>query len=273
MKKVALALLVLALSVSVPAMAAVNITMSKGTVANYNKVTIGYNCDGGEEVRAFALTITVTDGGFLVDSALPVGDPNVADYWVYPGSITFTIDEGNTVVDGFGTPVAEQDANGGVVEMASLYAASDPCHPDAPAASGSLCSFRVRTANCGPDNLTSVSLALNSKRGGVVLKDPNVIPTVNLPAAVTFNMCCWICPAQEFGDASGDGKVTVLDLAALRKAWQTTSAGYPHGTGIGQYNCCADFNHDLKVTVLDLAKLRINWQSSGLGTCTNKYCP
>jgi hypothetical protein len=62
MKKFALALLVLALTV--PAMGAVNITMTAGTLVDCNKVTVAYACTAGEEVRAFALRITVSNKKF-----------------------------------------------------------------------------------------------------------------------------------------------------------------------------------------------------------------
>jgi len=270
MKKVALALLVLALAV--PAMAAVNISATQDA----NKVTIGYTCTASEEVRAFALTIAVSDGAFIVGSAEPVGDPNVIDYWVYPGSVTFTVVDGNTVVDSFGTPVAEQTADGGVVEMASLYAASDPNHPVKPAASGSLCSFWVDCRKAGGDGKIVVSLSLNSKRGGVVLKDPNVTPTTNLPVAVDVPcMChlCWNCPGQPKGDATNDGQVNLSDLLALKKAWLTTLAGSPHGTGTGEYNCCADFNQDGTVNLIDLLVLKKNWLTTGHRTCSDICCP
>jgi hypothetical protein len=274
MKKVALALLVIAFAV--PAMAAVNISASVGTGADANKVTIGYTCTSSEEVRAFALTIAVSDGAFIVGSAEPVGDPNLIDYWVYPGSITFTVVDGNTVVDSFGTPVAEQTVDSGVLEMASLYAASDPNHPDAPAASGNLCSFWVDCSKAGVDNKVVVGLSLNSKRGGVVLKDPNVTPTTNLPVALDVpcvkGPACWACPRQPYGDATGEGSTNTQDLLALKKAWLTTSAGSPHGTGTGQYNCCADFTQDGAVNTQDLLRLKQNWLTSG-AACGDISCP
>ena len=259
-----------------PAMAAVNITMTNGAGADANKVTIGYMCTAGEEVRAFALNIAVSDKAFIVGSAKPVGDPNVIDYWVYPGSITFTVVDGNTVVDSFGSPVAEQTVNGGILEMASLYAASDPNHPVKPAASGSLCSFWVDCSKAGSDVKIVVSLSLNSKRGGVVLKDPNVTPPTNCPVAFDvicgFCFLCWKCPGQPKGDATNDGQVNLSDLLALKKAWLTTSAGSPNGTGTGEYNCCADFNQDGTVNLSDLLVLKKNWLQV-YGACADISCP
>jgi len=276
MKKVALALLVIAFAV--PAMAAVNISATVGTGADANKVTIGYTCTSSEEVRAFALTIAVSDGAFIVGSAKPVGDPNLIDYWVYPGSITFTVVDGNTVVDSFGTPVAEQTVDSGVLEMASLYAASDPNHPVKPAGSGNLCSFWVDCTKAGGDNKVVVGLSLNSKRGGVVLKDPNVTPTVGLPAAldvpcVPGGPACWVCPGQPKGDTNGDGNVNATDYFSFRKSYGTNSTTYPHGTGVGQYNCCCDFSHDGNVNATDYFTFRKYYGTGPYGTCSNITCP
>jgi hypothetical protein len=182
MKKFALALLVLALTL--PASAAVNVTMTVGTGADANKVTVSYTCTASEEVRAFAMKIAVTNGKFAVGS--PVSLSN--DYYVHPSSIQFAVDSnGATYISGLGTPVAVQDVNGGVIETASLYAANDPNHKTAPPASGNLLSFRL---NCGTAQET-VTLSLDSQRGGIVLKDPNVTPTTNLPQSVS--VCAPVC--------------------------------------------------------------------------------
>lgn len=270
MKKTALILFVLA--VTVPAMGAVNITLTQ--VGDTNQVVIGYNCDASEEVRAFALNIGVSDSAFVEGSAESTGDPNTADYYVWPGSITFTVIDGNTVIDSFGTPVAEQSVDGGVLEMASLYSDKDPNHPVKPVDSGTLASFYV---DCSGGNVT-VTLSENGKRGNIVLKDPDEIPTVNLPAPLEV-ICgpavpaCWLCSGQPFGDATGDGKCNVFDLVALRKAWGTNTDTSPHGTAQGEYNCCADHTQDGKVNVFDLVKIRQNWGRTDLGTCDDLSCP
>jgi hypothetical protein len=266
MKKVALALLVLAFTV--PAMAVVNITAT----ADANKVTIGYNNTGGEEVRAFALEIDVSDGAYIVGS----DDPNLKDYYIFPGSVSFYVVDGNTLILDYGTPIAEQDANGGILETASLYAASDPCgHTGPPASSGTLCSFWVDCSKAGGDSKVVVGLSLNAKRGGVVLKDPNVTPSTNLPVSLDVPCVtgppCWACPRQPNGDATGDGISDASDLLALKRAWLKQTSD-PHGTGFGQYNCCADFTQDGIVDASDLLRLKQNWLTSG-APCADISCP
>lgn len=269
MKKFALALLVLALTV--PVMGAVNITMTAGSGVDCNKVTVAYACTAGEEVRAFAIRIAVTNKKFAVGS--PVGLNT--NYYVYPGSIQFAVaGSGETYISNLGTPVAVQDANGGVIEMASLYAPGDVNHPSAPPSNGQLLSFRVATA---AGSGQTVTLSLDTQRGGVVLKDPNVVPTVNLTTSLTVcaatTPACWACPAQPVGDTNGSGSITAADLLAVKNAFGTNSTSFPHGTGVGQFNCCADFNHSNSVTAADLLILKNHFGQSGLGTCADKSCP
>jgi len=263
MKKMALVMLVLALAI--PAMADVEIT----TTCDTNIVTIGYNCTAGETVRAFGLDIVVTGGAYVVGSDVP--DAN--DYYVYPTNMTFTVVEGNTVIDQLGSPIAAADANGGVLEMASLYAANDPCHPTAPPSSGMLVSFAVDMSGSGDITIT---ITENAKRGGVVLEDPDVAATVVLPAPFICggHLYCYDCPGHAQGDATCDGRVNVLDLVALKKGWGTNRDTSPHGEGLGEYNCCADANDDGRINVLDLVRIKMNWGALYLGSMLPKPgCP
>lgn len=266
MKKFALALLVLALAI--PASASVDITMA---VSDVNKVTVSYNCTAGEEVRAFALRIGVTGQKFAVGSPQAIS----TEYYIYPGSIQFAVaGSGETYISSLGTPVAVQDANGGVIEMASLYAAGDANHPSPPPSSGALLSFRATCSGAGPAQ--TVSLTLDTQRGGVVLKDPNLTPTVNLPANVQVCVAstppCWACPGQPLGDTNGDGNINATDYFNFKKAYGTAYATHPHGTGVGQYNCCCDFNKDTKVNATDYFTFKKNYGKTGLGTCVDKSC-
>jgi len=265
MKKFALALMVLALTV--PASAAVVLTSAVGAGADANLVTISYNCNAGEKVRAFALDVNA-GGKLVVGSAQAVS----TEYYVYPGSIQFAVTGGGeTYISSLGTPVAVQDVNGGVIEMASLYAASDPNHTSAPPSSGNLLSFRVI---CGAAAET-VTLSLDTQRGGIVLKDPNVTPTTNLPQSISIcavTPACWNCPGQPLGDTNGDGNINATDYFNFKKAYGTAYATHPHGTGVGQYNCCCDFNKDSKVNATDYFTFKKNYGKTGLGTCADKSC-
>jgi hypothetical protein len=267
MKKLALAMLILALAI--PAMADVEITISNDA----NIVTIGYNNTGGEMVRAFPLEIAVSGEAYIVGSDVP--DAN--DYYVYPTNMTFTVVDGNTVIDQLGSPIAEADANGGILEMASLYAANDPLHPAAPPASGTLVSFAV---DCAGGDVT-VTIAENGKRGGVVLEDPDVDPTVTLPAplvvvcggteCLVVGQVCggititqamydnWVtigkdaswCFATHFaGDANMDCKVNAADILSGPNPNYQDSFGsiYP----AANYRPSCDHNNDLKVNAADI---------------------
>jgi len=223
-------------------MADVTITIE----ADSNMVTIGYDCNEGEVVRAFALNIDVNNGAFVAGSAASAVDPNLADYYIYPGSISFTIVDGNTVIDvpNFGTPIAEQDANGGVLEMASLYSTNDPDpnRHDPPASSGDLCTFYVDCSNGGD---VTVTLSENSKRGGVVLEDPNEAFTLVLPGPYS-GICepaCWSYPCFTRGDTNGDNAVDYGDVIGTDGVGGTIYDGWLDSWNI-QYHPCSDINKD-----------------------------
>jgi hypothetical protein len=125
------------------------------------------------KVRAFALDITVDNPAKI--NTIDYNDPN---YWVYPGSIEIVNGEVNDV----GSPVASPtfpgtlgglDTNGITIEMGSLYYPTGDNSPNAPPNSGKLLKFRV-SKDC------TVTVAENAIRGGVVLTNPSLDPTVTL---------------------------------------------------------------------------------------------
>jgi hypothetical protein len=283
MKKILLALLVL--TAAVPAMGAVTITMVKGTEPN--AVIVGYNCSGGEEVRAFALNVAVSDKAYVVGSATRLSN----DYYVTPTNITFEVVDDNTVINQYGSPVVAADANGCIIEMASLYAAGDPCgHTSAPPSSGNLVKFFVNCMKRGIDQKVDVTIpSVNTQRGGVVLTNRNSV-TPTLPSVLWLCMtpppACVGCPTVTYGDATSmtggrpDGKVNAYDLLAFRKAYGTTSTGNARGTGPNQFNCCCDFTNmpgigpDGKVNAYDLLRLRRYYgQTMGSPCTTGTNCP
>jgi hypothetical protein len=164
--------------------------------------------------------------------------------------------------------------------MASLYAANDPCvaHRSAPPASGTLVKLFVEPTLKGCDGLVTVSITgVDAKRGGVVLEN-GTTAAVNLPAALNlmlgYTTLPWNSIAQGKGDATGDGRVNVSDLFALKKAYGTTAAGSPHGTLTGQYNCACDFTHDGRVNISDLFLMKTNYGSTTVwASCPATPCP
>jgi hypothetical protein len=171
------------------------------------------------------------------------------------------------------------------IEMGSLYADGDPCHPNPPANSGELLRFKV-SANC------TVTVAGNPARGNVVNEDTAEAAT-NLPTQCTVQLDCfpssnpkyaqwllqhkpkaWCCAAQWLGDATGDGKSNILDLYAVKRAWGKTFALGPWGTALGQYNCAADFDHSGAVNILDLYNVKNHWGQTVGAACTDiTDCP
>jgi hypothetical protein len=252
MKKFALALLVLALTV--PASANVVLTSAVGTGADANLVTISYNNTGGEEVRAFALDVNA-GGKLVVGSAAPVPVGGVIHYYVYPSSIQFGVTgSGETYISSLGSPMANQTAQGGVIEMASLYAAGDVNHPSAPPSSGALVKFRV---NCSSGAVT-VKVALNAQRGGVVLKDPNVTPTVTLPADLA--VCGGPCSGMVVGGVCGGVPITQARYDNWIQLGQPQSWCHK-----GHY--AGDVNMDCKITSTDVVG------AGGFRFCFGKVWP
>jgi hypothetical protein len=175
MKKIIVALVVLALAV--PSMAAVTISATDDG-NNDGWVTIGYvqsDTSAGKRPRAFALDLSVSAGEIC-----EVDTSGCEPFGIYMGTIEI---DGEGFVTDYGSPVAPADDPGAAgplgsgavtLEMGSLY---DPCAPgaDQPAFSGTLIKVKLNTS-C---NLT---VAANTARaaGGVVLED-GTTPGAGLP--------------------------------------------------------------------------------------------
>jgi hypothetical protein len=281
MKKVALALLVLA--IAMPAVADVTITLTNDA----NVVTIGYDCNDGEVVRAFALNVDVNNGGFIEGSV----EPNTADYWVYPTNMTFTVVDGNTVVAQYGSPIAGESNAGGVLEMASLYGENDPNRQDAPPSSGDLCSFAV-DVNC--TGVVAVDVTLNGQRGGVVLEDPGEGVVVNLPDQLEVpcgddclkvgEYCggvlieqymydnwvsigkpdAWCHPAHFAGDADMNCSINAVDLVGGGGA-ANFKAAFLSTCGGANYEPSCDTDNNCAINAVDLV-------GGGAATCLPNGC-
>jgi hypothetical protein len=158
MKRIVLALIVSMLAV--PALAGVTVDCA---ITDTNLVTVTYAMTGGDAnlPRAFGLDI-IADANISMDTMLPSADINNSDYYIFPGSIDVN-DDGT--IDGWGSPVAELDANTMIIEMGSLYADDDLDHNTPPPSSGWLIKFRVASGS------PSVDIRENVDRGGVVMED------------------------------------------------------------------------------------------------------
>jgi hypothetical protein len=247
MRKLVLALLILFLSV--PAMATCEVRCAQ--VDDTNQVIVTY--DDSNEIRAFGIEISV-------DTASIAGiDINDADYYIFPGSID--IDEAGDVND-YGSAVVDQDSNSFILEMGSLYAATDPCgHTTAPPTSGWICKFYV-------DGDCNVAIAENVARGGVVMADTQASfggsligcqVTIPPPCFPESDPCysawvlygepeCWCNPRQCYGDADGEQHtqrglehpfwVGSPDLVILSTGWKKPDTDPNFNEFI-----CADFDH------------------------------
>jgi hypothetical protein len=258
MKKICLVAAILMLEAT--AEAVVNITCTPGPLgADYNQVTVSYAVSGEpNKVSGFGLDITVDRGAKIVS----VSNLN-AHYNIYPGSIVIT---GGVVTD-YGTPVADPNfpgtlgglgTSGITIEMGALYHPAGDNSPNAPPLSGDLLKFRVEK-NC------TVTVAENAIRGGVVLTNPNMNPTVTLTGCVVgWGQCliggyagvaeyidwirwdmpdCWCYARQCRGDINGKKtgpyRVSLLDLQILAAAFNKMDAQLAAISG----GICADINH------------------------------
>lgn len=183
MKKIIFVLAVLVLAV--PVFARVDITCAQ--VPDEPNVIVSFNNTEGQPVRAFALNITVSGGATIV----AVESLN-SDYYVYPGSIE--IDDGEVQENGWGSPVCNPgdyddtlpglDSNGVTIEMASLYAATDPEHSSAPADSGPLVKLTLDGGSA-----VCITIEGNVLRGKVVLEDATSVEP-NAPGCCGIELGC-----------------------------------------------------------------------------------
>ena len=151
-------------------------------------ITIGYTVTRGPaepRLRALALDVTV-DAGAIVDiRGFKTGESDAATskgYGIFPGSIGLA-DPQNPV---WGDPIAPADDPGAegtglgeqtvILEMGSLYDKSVPGNePVEP--SGVLCQLRMS------NSCTVTVKEEKANRGGIVLEDPDVVPTINVGGA------------------------------------------------------------------------------------------
>jgi hypothetical protein len=238
-------------------------------------VAITYNCTAGEDVRAYALDISL-DMGATIEGISDFFSGEGQGYGIFPGSFRDHINPATpNWVDPNYTPVAPSGdpgalgglGTGGVtIELGSLYVGA----PNQPASSGTLCKLAC-AGNGAPD--ANMTVALNAARGNVVLEDANEAGT-NLPIVrkVAFECYtgpdvqawrdrgspdCWCNPRQCVGDAAGDiagttktGEyyVGASDLDLLLLAYDVCEPPFGPGIATITNGICADVAHDIAGT-------------------------
>ncbi|MHC4623934.1 MAG: hypothetical protein ACYS4W_08530 [Planctomycetota bacterium] len=235
MKKIVFALV--ALLMAAPAFADVDITCAQ--VADEPNVIVSFNNTEGTAVRAFALEITASDGNIVAVECLNAG------YYVYPGSIVIVdgsvTDWGTCLAGGLDTPTV-------IVEMGSLYEVGVET---APPQSGDLVKVTLSaTSDC------NVCIAENALRGGVVMEDPALQPTVNAGCCDVLlgwaYPACWDYLTQCHGDCDNTADVKGSDFLALKDSWYKVY-------GEAEYDPCADFDRNGEVKGSDFLTLKNNW--------------
>jgi hypothetical protein len=234
MKKILLVLAILL--IASPTWAGLTITATQ--TDDCNTVEITYDMDDTDPnlPRAFALEISLSQENDANIGPVTYVHP---EFHVYPGSIVIT----GGVVTNQGTPVADSDANSIIVEMGSLYAATDPCHTSPPAENGVLLEFKVQN-----NVACHVNLAQNAIRGGVVMEDTTQEFSPSYVTLVECDVTATGCEGPGCkGDVSGDNLVSIADLsaivAALAPAYAGTTPPYtacPPPAGLEQGNVSGD---------------------------------
>ena len=174
---------------------------------------VKYQCTAGENVRAFALDVTVDKGRILAVSDFLRGPSTAGNtgYGIFPASFRdhLTVGPGNGVNwdvaaytplavpgDNPGGTQAGLGSSGVTLEFGGLW---DVAAPDAiPGASGTLCSLTT-------SEQATVSVSANAARGGVVATDPTVVLSPTFTSAVVHPPLPAI---TDFSVSNGAARVT-----------------------------------------------------------------
>jgi hypothetical protein len=290
MKKFILPLAVVLLAT--PAWATVAITVvDEGDCT----AAINYAVSGEpNKARAFALDITVDAG--TIDAISDYMKGEGAFFGIFPASFRdyITVDPATGEVTTWDvndyTPLADPNdpgALGGLgtagvtIEMGALYYPTGDSSPNAPPDSGTLCKLAV-SEGC------NMTVAENATRGGIVLTDPSVAPTVDLTAATNVAVgegpCipasysthgdwvalgepdCWCDPYQCDGDADGATQ-TPLKFRVYGNDLSLVVANWKKKITDATLDPCADIDHKsqtpLKFRVYgnDLSIVVGNWKA------------
>jgi hypothetical protein len=266
------------LMTAVPAMATVTLTATQEAMPSPCTVTglvdISYVNTEPNYVRAFALDITVDGDGNITDiNNYFVGECNSTKkgYGIFPGTIAINA---SGVVTSYGTPVAPAadpcalaglGHKGITIEMGSLYTGS--LHP---ANSGLLCKLYVSTsAGC------NLHVALNAKRGGVVLENPALTASVSLPATLSVVACAGTTTPVCLGDFDLDGWITTDDLSTMMGQMRAAGVAndYSFQCPDAPAICPGDFDGDGWVTTDDLSTMMGEMRAAGVLNDYSFQCP
>jgi hypothetical protein len=204
MKKLSLILAALLL---VPAMAAVDVTVSDNADLTGD---INYTADAN--VSAFAVTIDVDGGASIVGFTPTVEGESVTGnigYGIFPGTIDINGTTGD--VNDYGTPVVAVDSNTIIIEMGALYVDGNE-----PPLTGTLGVLEV-------DQACNVAISLEPIRGGIVY-------ATAAPAALG---------TSGGSITGGTSQVAVPDVIGQNTATATatlTGAGLVKGTVVYQWD-------------------------------------
>ncbi len=200
-----------------------------------NKICVDYKTTNGEKVRAFALDVSVSKGNISAISDFHKGESTASapGYGIFPGNFaryitvnatTGEVEDPNWSATSY-TPVADAgdpgalgglETSGITLEMGALYSPPGDTSVNAPPSSGTLCRLTVSEP-------TLVTVTQNTIRGGIVLTDPGVTPTVVLPTNVSS------VPAT--ADTTSTNSVSSLSLPTA------TDADYLEWVAVGKPTC------------------------------------
>jgi hypothetical protein len=170
---------------AVPAMATITVTATCSGTASPYIVTVSYAVTGETlPPRAFGLLISCDANG-----TIGTVTPNKTKYYAAPGTFNYN----GTAVTNWGDPIVSKTNTSFILEVGSLYASNDPCvaHKTAPPLSGTLLTFPLTT----PTGKSTVTIAADSARGGVVREDPSVTGNITLTGcAITTPPPCGCFP-------------------------------------------------------------------------------
>jgi hypothetical protein len=270
MKKLLLVMAVLL--IAAPAIAEVKITCTQPTAAGTEHIiTVSY--DATSEVnlpRAFALDITLTDtvaaDNAIITAVTPAvtGESAVGNrgFGIFLGADGVDINETTGIVNGWGSPVANPadpcaatgiGTNAVTVELGSLYGGvQGVSNPNAPASSGTLCTFTVNSKVC------TVAITENARRGGIVMEDPAEAVDANLPSAFPI-----VCPGDIAGLFFGppDAIVDSWDYNTVTNNWlSSVPPGPPEADICGLFFGPPDGTIDSWDLNYITNRWNINWQ-------------